>query len=106
MVEQTGRGRPVRVAIIGSGCAGIAAVLQLSKQPGYDIHVYEKSWRSGGKGASVCDDNGRILEHGLHVWLGFHENVFRMMRDSYDEVERREWGPNAKSPGKLARAPR
>jgi uncharacterized protein with NAD-binding domain and iron-sulfur cluster len=65
---------------------------------GYEIHVYEKSCRLGGKGASVRAADGRVFEHGLHAWLGFYENAFRMMRECYDEVEAQKWGPNAKDP--------
>jgi uncharacterized protein with NAD-binding domain and iron-sulfur cluster len=71
----------------------MSAAWHLSKQPGYEIHVYEKSWRLGGKGASVRDQYGRVLDHGLHVWLGFYDNAFRMMRDCYAEVEKKTWGP-------------
>ena len=92
----------IRVAIIGGGCAGLSAAWQLSQQPGYEIHVYEKSWRLGGKGASVRDADGRILEHGLHVWFGFYENAFKMMRECYAEVERRNWGPGPETAEKLA----
>ncbi len=99
MANGIGGGKRVRVAIIGGGCAGIAAAWQLSKQPNYEIHVYEKSWRLGGKGASVRAPDGRILEHGLHVWLGFYENAFRMMRECYNEVAAQKWGPKAKDPG-------
>ena len=56
---------------------------------GYRDRVYEKSWRLGGKGASGRDADGRILEHGLHVWLGFYENAFRMMRECYARGRRR-----------------
>ena len=91
---QRGTGRPVRVAIVGGGCAGIATAWHLSQQPGYEVTVYESSWRLGGKGASVRDDYGRILDHGLHVWLGFYENAFRMARDCYAEVRNRGWGPH------------
>ncbi|GEM_PF-505770 len=95
-------GPPVRVAILGGGCAGISAAWQLSRQDNYQIDLYEKSWRLGGKGASVRAQDGRILEHGLHVWLGFYENAFRMMRECYKEVQAQKWGPNAESPnGKL-----
>ena len=95
----------VKVAIIGGGCAGLATAWQLSKLnldreaaikkepkanhrklPVYEIAVYEASWRLGGKGASVRDAHGRILEHGLHVWLGFYENAFRMMRECFDSL--------------------
>ncbi len=88
----------VRVAIVGGGCAGLAAAWQLSKQPGYEVAIYEKSWRLGGKGASGRDKDGRILEHGLHIWLGFYENAFRMMHDCYAEVENNNWGPDATRP--------
>ena len=88
-------GKPIRVAIVGGGCAGMAAAWCLAKDPKYEVHVYEKRWRLGGKGASVRDANGRILEHGLHVWLGFYENAFRMMRECYAEVGKRKWGPKS-----------
>jgi len=81
------RDKPVQVVIIGGGCAGMSAAWHLSQQPGYEIHVYERSWRLGGKCASVRNADGRILDHGLHVWLGYYENAFRMMRECYDEAQ-------------------
>ena len=95
MAENAAGAKPIRVAIVGGGCAGIAAAWQLAKQPGYEIHVYESSWRLGGKGASVRAGDGRVLEHGLHVWLGCYENAFRMMRECYAEVEDCQWGPDS-----------
>jgi uncharacterized protein with NAD-binding domain and iron-sulfur cluster len=89
--------QPRKVAIIGGGCAGLAAAWHLSRS-GYEVHVYEKSWRLGGKGASGRDQDGRIHEHGLHVWLGFYENAFRMIRDCYAEVGKQKWGPRRKAP--------
>ena len=44
------------------------------------------------------DQEGRILDHGLHVWLGFYENAFKMARECYAEVGKRKWGPRAKDP--------
>ena len=73
----------------------MAAAWQLSKLGGYKVTVYESSSRLGGKCASSRDYHGRIHEHGLHVWLGFYENAFRMMRECYAEVESRGWGPGA-----------
>lgn len=46
------RSDPIKVAIVGGGCAGLAAAWELSKLPDYQVDVYEKSWRLGGKGAS------------------------------------------------------
>ncbi len=31
---------------------------------------------------------GRIEEHGLHLWMGFYENAFRLMRECYAELGR------------------
>jgi len=95
---------PYRVHIVGGGCAGLSAAWQLSKLEGYEIHVYERSWRLGGKGASGRGPDGRIQEHGLHVWLGFYENAFRMMRECYAEVEKNGWGPKAGARDRLAHA--
>jgi len=73
--------------------------------PGFEVSVYERSWRLGGKGASGRDAQGRIIEHGLHVWLGFYENAFKMIRDCYVEVGSRGWGPHRQEqPNRLAHA--
>lgn len=83
--------KPVRVAIIGGGCGAITAAFELSKpehQGRYQITIYQDGWRLGGKGASGRGASGRVEEHGLHVWLGFYENAFRMMRECYGELSR------------------
>ena len=80
-----------RVAIIGGGCAAMAAAFELTRpahQGKYDVTVYQLGWRLGGKGASGRGPAGRIEEHGLHVWMGFYENAFRLMRECYAEVDR------------------
>jgi uncharacterized protein with NAD-binding domain and iron-sulfur cluster len=74
---------PIRVAIMGGGCAAMAAAWELSAprhRGKYQLDVYQPGWRLGGKGASGRGPNDRIEEHGLHVWMGFYENAFRMMR--------------------------
>ena len=85
-------GRLPKVAILGGGVAGMTTAFELS-QPGWDekydsITVYQYGWRLGGKGASGRGAHGRIEEHGLHIWLGFYENAFRMMRECYEELDR------------------
>src|ERR1044072_4817274 len=100
--DRNSHDRTVRVAIIGGGCAGLTAAWELSKQSRYEGSIFEKSWRLGGKGASGRDEAGHICEHGLHVWLGFYENAFRMMRECYAEVQKRKWGPKAKEGSRLA----
>lgn len=86
--------RPVRtkIAILGGGVAGVTAAYELSRTEDlrrkYEITVYQLGWRLGGKGASGRGPNRRIEEHGLHVWLGFYENAFRLMRDCYTALGR------------------
>ncbi len=84
--------RRPRVAVLGGGAAGMTAAFELSS-PGwrdrYDsITVYQYGWRLGGKGASGRGPHARIEEHGLHIWLGFYENAFRLMRECYEELGR------------------
>jgi len=95
----------VRIAIVGGGCAGMAAAWALARrnlvaspEVLYDITVYEKDVRLGGKGASFRDEAGRIREHGLHIWLGFYENAFRVMREAYGEARELGFGPDAADP--------
>src|SRR6201996_3005111 len=69
----------------------MTAAFELSRpqQEGrFEITVYQLGWRLGGKGASTRGENGRIEEHGLHVWLGYYENAFRLIRDVYGELDR------------------
>ncbi len=57
------------------------------------ITVYQRGWRLGGKGASSRGEHGRIEEHGLHVWLGYYDNSFRVMRECYAELDRETTSP-------------
>jgi len=78
---------------------GLTAAWRLS-EPGWRdrferITVYQRGWRLGGKGASSRGRHGRIEEHGLHVWLGFYENAFRLLRECYEELDRPTRDPQA-----------
>jgi uncharacterized protein with NAD-binding domain and iron-sulfur cluster len=88
-----------RVAILGGGMAGLTAAWRLS-EPGWrdrfeSITVYQRGWRLGGKGASSRGENGRIEEHGLHVWIGSYENAFTLIRECYAELDRATTDPSA-----------
>lgn len=89
---QAGRpDRPIRVAIIGGGCAGITTAFELTRpehRGRYQVTVYQQGWRLGGKGASGRGVADRIEEHGLHLWMGCYENAFRLMRECYAELGR------------------
>lgn len=84
-----GARRPIEVAIIGGGCASIAAAFELTRpehKGAYHVTIYQLGWRLGGKGASGRGPAGRIEEHGLHVWLGCYDNAFRLLRQCHDEL--------------------
>ncbi len=86
------RARRQKIAILGGGMAGLSAAWRLS-DPGWQdefdsITVFQRGWRLGGKGASSRGRNGRIEEHGLHIWLGYYENAFRLLRECYEELDR------------------
>jgi uncharacterized protein with NAD-binding domain and iron-sulfur cluster len=85
------RDETVAVAVIGGGCASLAAAFELTRpehQGRYRVTVYQLGWRLGGKGASGRGSDDRIEEHGLHLWMGFYENAFRLMRECYAEANR------------------
>jgi uncharacterized protein with NAD-binding domain and iron-sulfur cluster len=93
--------QPAKVAVLGGGVGGMTAAFELTATPElrerFDVTVYQLGWRNGGKGASgrnaaVAD---RIEEHGLHVWFGFYDNAFRVMRDAYAELGRPRGAPLA-----------
>jgi uncharacterized protein with NAD-binding domain and iron-sulfur cluster len=88
-----------KVAVLGGGMAGVAAAWRLS-EPGWEddlesITLYQRGWRLGGKGASSRGVHGRIEEHGLHVWLGYYDNAFRLLRECYQELDRATTDPAA-----------
>jgi uncharacterized protein with NAD-binding domain and iron-sulfur cluster len=80
----------IKVAVVGGGCAALAAAFELSRPEHdlYEVTVYQQGWRLGGKGASGRGPSARIEEHGLHLWMGWYENAFRLMRECYKELDR------------------
>lgn len=91
----TSRSAPTRIAVLGGGAASLAAVHELTRTPGwqsrYAITVYQLGWRCGGKGASGRNRRRghRIEEHGLHILMGFYDMTFRLLRESYEDLDRR-----------------
>src|SRR5271170_8241504 len=84
-----------KVAILGGGVGALAAAFDLTEQDPnrtpYDITVYQGGWRLGGKGAvgwtSGGDGDTRKpqvrLEHGLHVWGGYYDSAFDLLKRCY-----------------------
>ncbi len=76
-----------RIAILGGGMSGLSAAYHLTRTPELraenEVTLYQMGWRLGGKAASGRDDQGRNLEHGLHVWFGCYENTFQTIQEVY-----------------------
>jgi uncharacterized protein with NAD-binding domain and iron-sulfur cluster len=80
-----------KIAILGGGVGAMTAAWQITSEPGwqdkYEVTVYQMGWRLGGKGASGRRaPHWRIEEHGLHIWLGFYHNAFRMLQAAFAEI--------------------
>ncbi len=86
--------RRIQVAVLGGGVGAMTAAAELSATPElrarYAVTVYQQGWRLGGKGASGRNAayGQRIEEHGLHMWLGFYQNAFAMIREIYGEWDK------------------
>lgn len=78
-----------KIAIIGGGMAGLAAAFDLTRTKSlrdrFDVTIYQLGWRLGGKAASGRRRDGRIVEHGLHIWFGCYENAFELVRAAYHD---------------------
>src|SRR5689334_18908395 len=75
-----------KVAILGGGMGSLTAAWHLARAGGYEITVYQRGWRLGGKGASGrnVDKRNAIEEHGLHILMGFYDHAFALLKDCYD----------------------
>lgn len=82
-------GKKQKIAIFGGGMSGLTAAHELTNYKGwdekYEVTLYQMGWRLGGKCSTGRGKNGRIEEHGIHVFLGFYNNAFRLIRESFNE---------------------
>jgi hypothetical protein len=91
-----------KIAVLGGGVGAMSAVWALTEAPDWherlEITVYQLGWRLGGKGASGRNaaHGQRIEEHGLHIWLGWYDNAFAMLRKCYEELGRPADAPLAR----------
>lgn len=73
------RGPKLKVAIIGSGLAGMSTAVELLDQ-GHEVDIYESRPFIGGKVGSFVDKRGNHIEMGLHVFFGCYNNLFRLLK--------------------------
>lgn len=73
--------RPLKVAVVGGGLAGLAAAYELS-QRGVSVTLLERSPQLGGKVASwAIEVNGEplMMEHGFHGFFPQYYNLFGLV---------------------------
>jgi len=90
-----------KIAILGGGIGALATAAEITNDPNwqqnFNITIYQMGWRLGGKGASGRNQgmSDRIQEHGIHLWMGFYENAFHLIRQAYDEAHRKNLMPTS-----------
>ncbi|GAY44703.1 hypothetical protein CUMW_083870, partial [Citrus unshiu] len=78
-------GPKLKVAIIGAGLAGMSTAVELLDQ-GHEVDIYESRSFIGGKVGSFIDKHGNHIEMGLHIFFGCYNNLFRLMKKTYDKA--------------------
>lgn len=73
-----------QIIVVGTGPAGLAAAERLLTEAGdrLDVRVLTLGHHLGGKAASWRDRDGRVVEHGQHVVLGFYKQLRALLRRS------------------------
>ena len=78
--------RPLKVAVIGAGWAGLAAAVRAT-QAGHDVTLFETAGMPGGRARSD-DDSDAATDNGQHILLGGYARTLALMRDVGVDVER------------------
>lgn len=68
----------MQVAVIGGGCAGLAAAAALAEQNA-PVTVFEAAKHLGGR-ARGLEFNGKRLDNGQHILIGAYRDTLRLMR--------------------------
>lgn len=78
--------KPLRVAVIGAGYAGMAAAVELCAA-GVAVDVFEASRTLGGR-ARRADIDGAAYDNGQHILVGAYSETLRLMRQVGADPER------------------
>jgi hydroxysqualene dehydroxylase len=70
----------MRIVVIGSGMAGLAAAIRLQEQR-HDVVLLERRGVLGGRATSARDaTTGDVVDNGMHVLLGAYDATFDLVR--------------------------
>ena len=92
------------VAVLGGGVGGLSAAHELAER-GFDVTVYEKRARPGGKARSYPTPEGFPAEHGFRFFPAFYrhlpDTMARIPLDGGIGARPASWAPS----GSCSRAP-
>lgn len=77
--------REPRIAVIGGGCAGLAAAARLAGQ-GLNVTLYEASPHLGGRARGLTW-KGQRLDNGQHILLGAYRDTLGLMQAAGVDLE-------------------
>lgn len=75
--------KPIRIAIIGGGWAGMAAAVQLQQQ-GHQLHIWEASRTWGGRARALTlqgpQGQSWTVDNGQHILIGAYQACLQMLQ--------------------------
>jgi len=74
--------RPIKVAIVGGGWAGLAAAVELCRQPApqpIQVTLFESAPQPGGRARSI-EWKGMALDNGQHLMIGAYQQMLALLK--------------------------
>lgn len=68
--------------IIGGGLAGISAAWELARRDDWNVTLYERADRLGGKAGSEKNGASYYSDHGYHLFPAWYDNVRQLMGEA------------------------
>jgi 15-cis-phytoene desaturase len=82
--------RQTRVLVVGGGPAALAAAARVLERGGrerFDVRLVTQGHHFGGKASSWRDGEGRLIDHGQHVIIGWYHEMKALLRRAGVDVE-------------------
>jgi uncharacterized protein with NAD-binding domain and iron-sulfur cluster len=99
MPEPSANFQKKKIVILGGGMGSLTTAYELTSHEGwekyYDITLYQLGWRLGGKTATGRGVNNRIEERGIHIFQGWYDNAWRLVKDAYRLQEELQLNPDS-----------
>ncbi|MEP7107020.1 MAG: FAD-dependent oxidoreductase [Ferruginibacter sp.] len=95
----TGNFPKKKIVILGGGMGALTTAYELTNYEGWQDHfeitLYQMGWRLGGKTATGRGVDNRIQERGIHIFQGWYDNAWRLVKDAYGLQETLHLNPDS-----------